>query len=104
MKTKIKGQYRQGDVLIERTSETIPTTKPDQTGRIILAHGEVTGHSHDVIEGEAWKTDGGVDIVRVKKATEVRHQEHGRIPLKRGTHKIVRQKEYAPEAIRNVAD
>jgi hypothetical protein len=32
------------------------------------------------------------------------HDEHGRIPLKRGEHRVIRQMEYSPAVIRNVAD
>lgn len=91
-------------MLIERV-EKIPNGSVKQKGRIILAHGEATGHAHEIgmDSANAWKT-GDVLTVKVRKASPVTHQEHAPIPLKRGVYKITRQKEYTPEAVRNVAD
>jgi hypothetical protein len=103
----MKKIYRQGDVLIERV-EKIPTglakQKPD--GRIILAHGEVTGHHHSVDADAAdwWKEGNGDHYLDVRSVTEVVHQEHGAISLAPGKYRVRRQREYSPEAIRNVAD
>lgn len=109
MKNKMnKAMYRQGDVLIERVSK-IPTGLKRQNpedGRIILAHGEVTGHHHS-IEADAadwWKGDGEDQFVEVKSPTSVTHQEHGPIALPCGKYRVRRQREYTPERIRNVAD
>lgn len=101
---KNTNQFRQGDVLIERVSK-LPTTATKQKGRVILAHGEVTGHAHeiDLDAAEAWK-DGEQLYVKVKKNVPVTHQEHDPIPRFPGVDKITRQREYSPEAIRNVAD
>lgn len=101
---KNKNQFRQGDVLIVKT-KSIPPAAVRQSGRVILAHGEVTGHCHELSTdaSEAWKS-GDELTVKVKKAAPVTHQEHAPIPLKRGAYRVVRQKEYAPEAIRNMAD
>jgi len=107
MKNKIKTQFRQGDVLIERV-DVVPesATKQKPGERVILAHGEVTGHAHEIDcdDAEAWKSGAETVAVAVKRPTELRHQEHAQIPLKRGTYRVVRQREYSPEAIRNVAD
>jgi hypothetical protein len=105
MKNKIKTQFRQGDVLIESVTG-LPDDAKKVSGRVILAHGEATGHAHEIDEdsAEAWKRDAQTVAVRVKKLTEVKHQEHAPIPVKRGNYRITRQREYSPEAIRNVAD
>ena len=100
--------YRQGDVLIERIS-TIPKTAKKTVsinGRIILAHGEATGHHHSVDADAAdwWKTEEGDQFVTVKEPTEVVHQEHAPIPLAPGKYRVRRQREYFPAEIRNVAD
>jgi hypothetical protein len=102
--------YRQGDVLIQRV-KTIPDELKRQTptdGRIILAHGEATGHHHSVDADCAdwWKRDGddSVQFVTVHKPTAVVHQEHNPIALSPGRYLVTRQVEYSPEAIRNVAD
>lgn len=98
---------RQGDVLlIEVTSipKDAKTQKPK--GRIVLAEGEVTGHAHtvDSRQAELSLTEGGVMFLTVEELTEVRHQEHAPIPLAPGKYKVMRQRQYFPEAIRNVAD
>jgi hypothetical protein len=104
--------YRQGDVLI-RQIKSLPKSAKDIThpGRIVLAYGEVTGHAHALAEGEAQEytmADAGSAVRRflkiVGKNAAVRHEEHAPIPLPPGLYEIVQQREYTPEAIRNVAD
>lgn len=115
---KNKNQFRQGDVLIERV-ESLPI-KPKRGKRTILAHGEVTGHAHEIdsqlatIEEvkEAWQLLGDLPEFTglTRQALEVRtdgpvtHQEHGPIGLDEGGYRVTRQREYSPEAIRRVAD
>ncbi len=103
----MKKMYRQGDVLLERVNK-IPTGLRLQkaSGRIILAHGEVTGHHHSIDADAAdwWKGDGNEQYVEVKMPAEVVHQEHGAISILPGKYKVRRQREYAPGTIRNVAD
>lgn len=105
MKQKIKNQYRQGDVLIEQIAE-IPSSAKKVKGRVILAEGEATGHAHEIDQdaAEAWKSESETVAVRVKKPSAVKHQEHAPIHLNRGNYRVTRQREYSPEAIRNVAD
>ncbi|MDE2101282.1 MAG: hypothetical protein KGL39_28810 [Patescibacteria group bacterium] len=98
--------YRQGDVLIEAVA-TIPADavkqKPGQ--RIILALGEATGHHHS-LEADAadWWKAGEEQFLELSAPAEVTHQEHGAIALPAGRYRVTRQREYSPEAIRNVAD
>jgi len=116
---KNKNQFRQGDVLVERVETLVVKTKASD--RVILAHGEVTGHAHEVREPElasiaevheAWRLLGDLPdagpmtrhALKVNAQTEVVHQEHGKIPVARGNYRVTRQREYSPEAIRNVAD
>lgn len=116
-------QYRQGDIIIERVSELPKDLKPREleNGRLILAHGEVTGHAHEVTPvklvsqhdiNEALRLLGdgdGAEVMTqaaliVKKGVAVIHDEHARIELPPGKYIVRRQREYTPEAIRNVAD
>lgn len=103
--------FRQGDVLI-RQIKSLPKAAKDITpkDRIVLAYGEVTGHAHAIAPGEAreFSMADAANATRrflsvVKEAT-VRHEEHASIPLPPGIYEIVQQREYTPEAIRNVAD
>ena len=103
-----KNQFRQGDILIE-VDESIPkeaVKAEPEAGRVILAKGEVTFHDHSITsdKAEAWKIDDQTVSVVVKQKAAVKHQEHAPIPLKRGIYKVTRQREYSPEAIRNVQD
>ena len=65
MKSPLNPHYRQGDVLIERIAE-IPTTaeKQNKSARIILAHGEVTGHHHamEITDPADWWKQGEIEI------------------------------------------
>jgi hypothetical protein len=103
---------RQGDVLIV-AANTIPNglkPVPRENGRVILAHGEVTGHAH-AIDGDLVTLFAPADLdemadrfLRVEQECQVVHDEHDTITLPPGDYTIRRQREYAPEAVRNVAD
>lgn len=103
--------FRQGDVMIREVAAVPSGAKEVKTtDRIVLAYGEVTGHAHAIAPGEATEHSlaDAAGIVRrflkvVSEAT-VRHEEHAPIPLPAGVYEIVQQREYTPEAIRNVAD
>lgn len=65
-------QFRQGDVLVHRIA-SIPTDAVfvANTSRIIIAHGEVTGHAHalDVAECEEYTlTDAKGEVTRFLRA------------------------------------
>lgn len=98
--------YRQGDVLVIPYSGPIKgePVKPDN-GRTILAYGEVTGHAHALDSKLAtmyrWEGD---TLLEVTDGAVLRHEEHTHIPLPAGNYRVLIQKEYTPEAIRNVAD
>lgn len=114
-----------------------PKTVTDlrEAGRIILAHGEVTGHSHEIqaiaIDGvtmpsaeffEEPDTGRRVLLALVDQPFPLTHQEHATVmldpaapaqvrqgdvflnPIGKGAWEVIRQREYAPAAIRNVAD
>lgn len=104
MNTKL---YRQGDVLVIPVS-TIPTDTLKQTKRVTLALGEVTGHHHsiDVMEAVGYGTseDGLASYFEASSDVELTHQEHDTITIPPGKYRSVRQSEYSPSAIRNVAD
>lgn len=114
MKNKI--HYRQGDVLIERI-ESLPELSGKDSGkqkpsrRIILALGEATGHHHCLESKDPadwWKRDEGIAeeqfVVVTGQPAHLTHQEHATIVLPPGKYRVTKQREYSPEAIRNVAD
>jgi len=103
--------YRQGDVMVRKVSK-LPkgATEVKTKGRIILAHGEVTGHAHAIAEGEAQEftmadAAGAVRrFLKVVSEATVRHEEHAPVPLPPGVFEIIQQREYFPGELRNVAD
>jgi len=106
--------FRQGDVLLQLVSN-LPAGVKDVTpdGRIVLAHGEITGHAHALYEpltksapaGKARLWDAGAErFLQVLETTALKHEEHAAIPLQPGIYRVVQQREYSPEEIRSVAD
>jgi hypothetical protein len=105
---------RQGDVKIKMISSLPEGTKTDakDKGVAVLAYGEVTGHKHQVIEGQVnfYTIGDSVNMFSPKylevisETAIVVHEEHTQIPLVKGIYEISIQREYSPEEIRNVAD
>jgi hypothetical protein len=104
------GMFRQGDILITAVQE-IPRglrEVPRENGRIVLAHGEVTGHAH-VLEGDALFIGADLEemtdrFLKVESESQLVHDEHATITLPPGSYRVSRQREYAPEAPIQVAD
>jgi len=117
--------FRQGDVLVVPTKDVDVTTLAKverEQGDVVLAHGEATGHKHripapfaDLYErpdGPPLVSDRILHVREVsKRAGEVSdriakllHEEHSTIEIPPGTYRVIRQREYTPEAIRMVAD
>lgn len=102
--------WRQGDVLIvpvdELPAELIEVPRED--GRVVLAHGEATGHAHAIREPAARLYDTPDDVVGRMLVLEmpgiVEHEEHDEIRLPAGSYQIIRQREYTPEQVRPVVD
>jgi hypothetical protein len=106
--------YRQGDVLMKRITK-LPQGERKKRENATLAYGEVTGHSHRVaVEDRALAevleidkrglyvhvSENGIHI----EGIHIVHEEHGTIALPPGDYKITIQREWNPEAIRNVLD
>jgi hypothetical protein len=107
MKTKPKLQplYRHGDVLVGQV-EQIPEEAVKRP-HLVLAEGEMTGHSHRIAEpGSAELFQAGPIMYLRIKATSATliHQEHGPIVLPQGEYRVWRQREYSPQEIRIVRD
>jgi hypothetical protein len=103
--------YRQGDVLIVPVT-SIPDERVDverENGRIVLAHGEVTGHAHIIkATSAALFRDPKLTAVFMTVSGNVpvalEHEEHETIMIPPGDYQIIRQREYSPQEIRSVAD
>jgi hypothetical protein len=98
--------YRQGDVLIRKVTR-LPQ-KPSAkraTGHIL--EGEATGHIHrveDLSQAEVLEVGERLFLRVGAEGVRIIHEEHNPIVLPPGNFEITRQREYSPEAIRNVAD
>jgi len=97
--------FRQGDVLLIPVA-AVPDGATAVKGPVILAHGEVTGHVHRVKHGARMFSIPSTSerFLKVNRSAKVLHEEHGTIDLGPGNYRVVIQKEYSPQAIRNVAD
>ena len=87
---------------------------PRENGKIVLAHGEVTGHAHAIASRAATLFETkeqqdaalalGTRILQAREPVMLRHEEHAPISIPEGTWLIRIQREYRPEALRNVQD
>ena len=112
-------QYRQGDLLIELTDEQ---PRGEVTTERLVLRGEGRDHGHfltgdcEIFSASRFEEDEQLShFVRVNGQCVVEHllistgnptREHDPIPLKPGTYRIIRQREYNPyaRAIRLIRD
>lgn len=109
---KFPKHYRQGDVLVIEAKALPQSVEPvaREGGRVILAHGELTGHAHAIKAPGVthYKSADGrfyfsVDDGDAPAALE--HEEHKTIAFEPGkVFRHARQVEYSPAALRTVAD
>jgi hypothetical protein len=111
-KKKVTGWVaRQGDVLVMRIEKQPKGDYVEvsrEQGSVVLAHGEVTGHMHQIREPGVCllRAEGisdrvlsvGVDLANLV------HEEHGTIPLERGKYLVRIQREWSLEDDRQVID
>jgi hypothetical protein len=93
---------RQGDVILKPAQPTEGKKLP----HLVLAEGEVTGHSHRISNGEAelYETDGTLYLRVLSPTATLTHEEHNAIDIPQGTWMVNLQREYEPEGWRYVAD
>ena len=92
--------YRQGDVSIMAV-DSVPKQARKLKGELVLAHGEVTGHAHRIVEGRAflYQVAAGLLYLRVlSEFAKLYHEEHEDIVLPKGEYEIRRQREFDPFA------
>lgn len=121
--TKNPGQVRQGDVFVERVETPLPKSKKNrkENGRAIFAHGEVTGHAHEVdnpkttrvfepakeisLPGDLADQRGLARVAaKLGRPAKLKHQEHAPIARDKGGYRVTIQREYTPAEIRSVKD
>jgi hypothetical protein len=110
--------FAQGDLLIERVADVEPSgamVSADQTGAIVLAEGELTGHRHAIYERVTMFRDdalareipAGLYVGHVKVSggpATLLHEEHAPISLAEGTYRVRRQRELEPKDAVLVSD
>ena len=103
--------WRQGDVLIVPANKLPAKLEPieRENGRVVLAHGELTGHAHAIADKRATlfrdpKLNAVFLNVSGDASVTLDHDEHDTISLPPGNYQVIRQVEYTPEALRQVAD
>ncbi len=97
--------YRHGDLIIIPTG-AIPV-QSRELPHLVLAHGEVTGHTHRIADKQTAKlyTLGGQFYLDVTAPhARLIHEEHHTIELPKGLYLVRHQREYTPERIRRVID
>lgn len=123
----IKNAARQGDVMLVRVNklpEGLIETRRDNIGRIVLAHGEKSGHGHAIRDkgvcsfrlattgDDPTGVSGGVDYIEVGgSSATLNHEyasgkmaEHEPITLPPGIYKVALQRVYTPQAIVRAQD
>lgn len=126
-------QLRQGDVQIQQVT-ALPagcTEVPAEGNRIVLAHGEVTGHAHAIYDhkpAQRQAAPGAADeiaqaaiaraqakarllvapngerFLEVRETVTLRHEEHTAHTLPPGIYHLPTQVEYTPAELRRVED
>ena len=110
--------FAQGDLLIERVADVEPSgamMSVDQTGAIVLAEGELTGHRHAIYERVTMFRDdalareipAGLYVGHVKVSggpATLLHEEHAPVSLADGTYRVRRQRELEPKDAVLVSD
>ena len=88
--------YRQGDISIMAVN-SVPKQARKVKGELILARGEVTGHAHRIVEGQAflYRLATGILYLRVlSEFAKLYHEEHEDVILPKGDYEVRRQREW----------
>jgi hypothetical protein len=106
----IPNQVRQGDVFLDPLPTPVSPSAipaPTEDNRVVLAHGEVTGHAHAVYDPSsvALLSEGDGTFLVGKKDADLRHEEHAPVPVKEGVgYEVIIQREYREQEVRRVLD
>ncbi|MEG4483975.1 hypothetical protein [Microcoleus sp. D2_18a_B4] len=93
---------RQGDVILT----PVPKIEGEKKPHLTLAEGEVTGHCHQIIQGQAelYEKDGTLYLRVLSPTALLSHEEHHAIAIPEGNWMVRIQREYEPQGWRYVAD
>ena len=104
MTTNHSLQYRQGDVLLRAVDASSASVSPipREEGRIVLAHGEATGHSHAIADPRAELvvergTNRRLLLVRGDAPVDLVHEEHATLRIAPGIYEVLGQREFTPQ-------
>lgn len=97
-------EFRQGDVLLMRVSE-LPEGLADITpkkGRVVLQHGEATGHAHAFYDRgvQVFARDAKAarpEYLRVVKTAYLNHEEHSPATIPPGIYRMPTQVEHTDD-------
>lgn len=108
----IKGQKRQGDVLVENTVKEVPSqakAAPEDPRGVVLAEGEATGHYHglggsriNLFRFDDTQLTSYVTIEGVP--AQLKHQEHAEIVVSPGTIEVTIQRQWTLGRMKRVVD
>lgn len=100
--------YRQGDILLVKTDDNVSGAEVlRENGRLILAHGEATGHTHSIsCQNARLYLNGSRMLLKVNGSSPIQltHEEHASISVPGGLYHVVRQREYSPKEVKYVSD
>ena len=97
--------FQHGDVKITVVNKIPGDAK--KLEHLVLMDGEITGHKHQVVQGEAILYEkNGVLFLKANTDCTVGHEEHKAITVPKGNYEIGRVVEYDPfeDSIRAVRD
>jgi hypothetical protein len=94
---------RQGDVILIPATQAVSGAKLQH---LTLAEGEVTGHRHQISQGEAelYERDGTLYLKVLSLTALLTHEEHYPIAIPQGDWQVRIQREYELQGWRYVAD
>lgn len=110
-KSRTSHQHRQGDVVldpIDRLPAGLTRIQP-RNGRLIVAEGEVTGHTHALVleadTAELWLDEkAGAIYARIMAPTPLTHEEHAVQTIQPGIYRYLPEVEYSPQELRRSTD
>jgi len=98
---------QQGDVLLVVSVSGVPQGCK-RRGNLVLAEGEVTGHSHVAVgdDVELFEDEHGTLWLSAPQGARVTHQEHHEVMVPPGTYQVrkVREYDHFAEEARDVRD